>query len=215
MPSATAAAAAAARPASKGRVPVLLLALTVLWVACSWESGRIAVGVDAFPSGFYQQTMIENVAAVIEIRFLPDGRLLLGKKNGNLRISSPLTVTGDEESSTSLYLNLEDVVDDRGDRGFMSMALDPAFPVNGYIYIYYSHYQSERNRISRFTHQGDHSSLNTEQVIWQDNEIIQSCCHYGGSISFGPDGKIYLVSAYIFVCCISFSPHVECRDVRM
>ena len=74
--------------------------------------------------------------------------------------------------------------------------IDPNFAQNGYFYLYWLPRQ-EKFRVSRFTHvenEGGTSSraeYSSEVVLWKDTDDAPSCCHYGGGMGVGPDGKLY------------------------
>ena len=71
--------------------------------------------------------------------------------------------------------------------------------------MYYASSATDRARISRFEHRETLPiEANTETIIWEDPEdflgngatrtqqLNDRCCHYGGGLDFGPDGKLYL-----------------------
>ena len=77
-----------------------------------------------------------------------------------------------------------------GEQGFLSLALDPAFPTRPYIYTYYSASGPDRTVLSRFEVHDDQADTASELVI---KEFAQPHTnHKGGSIRFGPDGMLYL-----------------------
>src|SRR5690606_5364622 len=73
------------------------------------------------------------------------------------------------------------------------------------IYLYYSPASTHRFRVARFTHVENtggltsRANLTTEVEIWTDTDNVSSCCHYGGSLSIGPDDKLYLSTGDKFV----------------
>ena len=83
------------------------------------------------------------------------------------------------------------------EEGFFSLALDPEFDRNGYVYAYYSHQPGpdERStRLVRFETKGQGDSF----AIDGDSELIilevpqPEWPHNGGALAFGPDGTLYL-----------------------
>ena len=137
-------------------------------------------------SNFVQETVVA-ASQPMDIEFLPDGRMLVAQKAGAIRIGNP------NATSPSLvdYLRLPNV-NAGAERGLLDIELDPQFASNGFVYAYYANANNQRFRISRFQHQGATASLSSEQVIWEHPEIFTSCCHHGGGLAFGPDGKLYL-----------------------
>jgi glucose/arabinose dehydrogenase len=147
----------------------------------------------ALPPGFQQEVVLNGRDQPVFLEVLPDGRMLLLHKLGLISIFDPSV----QPALAQDYLQISDI-ETGGERGLTSLALDPNFAGNGYIYVYYTHASSSRNRISRFTHQGNTADLASETLIWEDNENWQSCCHFGGGIGFGPDGKLYLTTGEEF-----------------
>ncbi len=130
----------------------------------------------------------------ISMTFLPDNRMLLLSKNGEIRIVDPAT------GSNSLYMTINNI-DDGQERGLLDITLDPDFENNGYFYLYYTPDSPENARIARFTHEESSGgltstgNLSSELVVWEDTDGYLSCCHYGGGLDFGPDGKLWLTTS--------------------
>ncbi|MBN1239617.1 MAG: PQQ-dependent sugar dehydrogenase, partial [Gammaproteobacteria bacterium] len=137
--------------------------------------------------------MLSGLTAPVYLETLPDGRMLLLQKTGDILIFDP----AEQPAQTAPYLRITNI-ETGEERGLTSIALDPDFTSNGFIYVYYTHGTSRRNRVSRFTHSGSTASLASEVLIWQDNENWSNCCHYGGGIGFGPDGRLYLTTGEEF-----------------
>src|SRR5688500_1504081 len=62
-----------------------------------------------------------------------------------------ITDTSKTPMTSAYYLDSQSTVDASGERGLMSIALEPQFAQNKYVYIHYSK-KSAQYRISRFTH---------------------------------------------------------------
>ncbi len=149
--------------------------------------------VHALPPNFQDEPVLTGLNQPLNLAVLPDGRMLVLLKGGEIRIFDPATIP----ATSSNYLTITDI-ESGEERGLASIALDPDFAVNNYFYVYYTHGSSSRNRISRFTHNGNSADLASEFMIWQDNENWSDCCHYGGGLDFGPDGKLYLTTGEEF-----------------
>ncbi|MBS3803291.1 MAG: PQQ-dependent sugar dehydrogenase [Oleiphilaceae bacterium] len=147
----------------------------------------------ALPTNFQVETLISNLAQPVYLAELPDGRMLVGTKPGSIRIFN----SNDAAPSTTTYLEINNINSER-ERGLTSIAVDPQFESNGFIYVYYTHGTTQRNRISRFSHLDNFADPASELLIWEDNEDFLDCCHYGGGIGFGPDGKLYLTTGEEF-----------------
>ncbi|MBK7970241.1 MAG: PQQ-dependent sugar dehydrogenase [Bacteroidetes bacterium] len=114
----------------------------------------------------------------------PDGRIFIAEQNGALKIFK----NGALLSTPFVSLS----VDDNGERGLLGIAFDPAFNSNQYIYLYYTLSSGSNNRISRFTANGDVVVPGSEVVILNLDPLTSATNHNGGTMQFGPDGKLYV-----------------------
>ena len=126
------------------------------------------------------------------LEVLPDGRILVLEKEGDIRIVDPTQ----DVPTAEPYLSITNVNSER-ERGLTDIALDPDFENNNYFYVYYHTDGADgdipRARLSRFTNLGDNATLASEVVLWQDLDNSNlSPNHWGGGLDFGPDGKLYL-----------------------
>jgi|GEM_PF-2225366 len=130
----------------------------------------------------------------ISMTFLPDNRMLLLSKDGEIRIVDP------ETGSNSIYMTINNI-DSGQERGLLDITLDPDFENNGYFYLYYTPNNPENARIARFEHQENSGgltstgALNSEFTVWEDTDGYLACCHYGGGLDFGPDDKLWLTTS--------------------
>lgn len=144
-------------------------------------------------SGFRNELVFDGLVSPTAFTFLPDGRILVLQKNGEVFIGN----TSANPPALEPYLSLGDV-QTGGEKGLLNIALDPEFESNGQIYLYYVNNTTNRQRVSRFTHVEGAGGLDSradrssEFVVWEDNENWTTCCHYGGGLDFGPEGKLYL-----------------------
>ena len=82
-----------------------------------------------------------------------------------------------------------------GEQGLLSIALDPEFGANGYIYAHYSpSAEPGRTWLSRFETTGEGETLvidpGSELVLLRVRQPFTN--HNGGTVLFGPDGMLYL-----------------------
>ena len=95
-------------------------------------------------------------------------------------------------------LHEADHLDSSQERGLLDITLDPDFETNGHFYLYNTPIDPQRARITRFTHDenagglSSRGDLSSEFVVWQDTDGYLGCCHYGGGLDFGVDGKLWL-----------------------
>ena len=81
--------------------------------------------------------------------------------------------------------------------GLVGLALDPAFASNGFYYVFYTAASPLRDRVSRFTANGNTTVPGSELVIWQDIEPAADY-HHGGALEIGPDGLLYVSTGDFF-----------------
>ncbi|OKH18751.1 PQQ-dependent sugar dehydrogenase [[Limnothrix rosea] IAM M-220] len=121
-----------------------------------------------------------------DMAFLPDGRMLVIEKSGLIKIFEDPTVPN---SNTEIYMDLSDQVFDDKERGLLAIELDPNFETNGHFYLFYTNSDESRTTVSRFQHvenSGGVSSrgeIGNETVLWQEHDIVSSCCHQGGGLA--------------------------------
>ena len=79
------------------------------------------------------------------------------------------------------------------ERGMLSVAVDPNFASNNFIYIYYSANKSGGcfNRVSRFTLPSSNTISRTTEKVLIDN-IKGDGFHNAGDLAFGADGNLYV-----------------------
>src|SRR6185369_3625264 len=114
----------------------------------------------------------------------PDGRLFVAEQGGRLRVikNNALLPTP--------FVTL--TVESSGERGLLGIAFDPGFATNHWVYVYYTATTpSVHNRVSRLTANGDVAVAGSETVLLE-LENLNATNHNGGSIHFGPDGKLYV-----------------------
>ena len=111
----------------------------------------------------------------------PDGRLFYAERAGTIRTFDGKTsrVFATVSASTS------------GERGLLGLAVSPSFPSDHFVYAFYSRADDEsRQRVVRWTDQGGTGARLT--TIIDNLPAGNDCCHKGGRLAFGPDGKLYV-----------------------
>jgi glucose/arabinose dehydrogenase len=75
------------------------------------------------------------------------------------------------------------------EQGLLGLAVDPGWPTEGWVYVYYTAREPLQNRIIRLRKRGD-GSLQRRRLT----SIPAASVHNGGPIHFGPDGMLYAVT---------------------
>jgi glucose/arabinose dehydrogenase len=117
----------------------------------------------------------------VTIEFAPDGRIFILERAGGVRIYKNNTLL------STPFVTLPTL--STGDRGLIGIAFDPNFTSNKWVYFYFTK-SDQINRVVRYDATGDVAS-GDPVVIYQAPDISQQL-HVGGTIAFGPDGKLYV-----------------------
>jgi glucose/arabinose dehydrogenase len=124
---------------------------------------------------------VPNAAFPSAVAFAPDGRLFYAElTTGNVR------VVQSGQLLAQPWANLP--VNTNGEQGLLSIAFDPAFATNGFVYFFHTHPNPLRNRVVRFT---DAANQGTNLSVIVDN-LPATQFHNGGRIKFGADGLLYV-----------------------
>jgi glucose/arabinose dehydrogenase len=155
-------------------------------VAFPFLLGVLSVGAATLPAGFTETQFGSNLnGAPTAMTFAPDGRLFVCLQTGQLRVIKNGTLLA------TPFVSL--TVDSDGERGLLGVAFDPDFSTNQFVYLYHTVAGSPaHNRISRFTADGDVAVAGSEAIILDLDNLSSATNHNGGSIHFGPDGKLYV-----------------------
>ncbi len=123
----------------------------------------------------------------VSFRFAPDGRIFFNEKNtGSIRIIQGGSVL------TTPFATLA-VATDGLEQGLLGLALDPAFSVNGFVYVYYTDSDGSyyHGRITRFTATGN-TGVDPLNIFDVRDPSPATTNHNGGYLRFGPDGKLFV-----------------------
>ncbi len=161
--------------------------VVTLVVGLFLASGVSVIHAQTFPAGFSQTLVANGLSSPTVVKFAPDSRIFVCQQNGALRVIK----NGSLLSTSFIQLTVDNV----GERGLIGLAFDPNFTTNQYIYLYYTVPASGtvvvHNRVSRFTANGDVVVPGSETVLL-DLENLGPTNHNGGSMDFGPDGRLYI-----------------------
>ena len=141
------------------------------------------------PSGFSETRIGAAIPRTTSMTLAPDGRIFVSEQDGDLRVIKNGTLLSTPFVSVTTA--------NTGERGLIGTAFDPQFATNRYIYAFYTHDNNGtiRNRVSRFTastSNPDRAEAGSETVIFETDALGSSDWHNGGSLHFGPDGKLYI-----------------------
>src|SRR5215475_14696624 len=153
-------------------------------MACALFAALLAAPAHAAPPAGFQDSLVLGSGLNDPTGFdiAPDGRIFVLEREGSVKIikngqllAQPFAVLPSAAS---------------GDRGLIGIAFDPQYgQANNYVYFYYTG-TDLKNHLVRFDGSGDMGSAGPFQIF--ETETPSQELHVGGSIAFGPDGKLYL-----------------------
>src|SRR5688572_18456965 len=159
------------------RVAILLLMHALVETVPSYAQ--------VFPTDFARVLLTNGIENPTAMAFAPDGRIFVAEQAGKLRVIKNNALL------PMAFLQLS--VNASGERGLIGIALDPDFPTNNHLYLYYTVPTAPiHNRISRFTANGDVVLAGSESIVLELDPLSGATNHNGGAMHFGKDRKLYV-----------------------
>ena len=161
-------------------------------------AARPAEAAPTLPPGF-QDELVTAIDRPMDVAFVPGGRILIARFPGVVRMFKNGSL--DPVATPALTISAKTCSD--GERGLMSVAVDPQFESNHYIYLYYTFKNngtscpvgsntSPVNRVSRFV-LGDNDLIDpASEVVLIDGIPAPAQYHIGADLQFGKDGYLYI-----------------------
>lgn len=135
---------------------------------------------------FRADVIVDDLDIPWGLEFLPDGRLLISEREGDLLIVTPGEKPVKVDNSPKVLA--------KGQGGLLDLELHPQYNQNGWIYIAYSSPNINNNSIGNTTIM--RARLNGEELI--DNEVIFKAMpetgnwyHFGCKLEFDNEGYLY------------------------
>jgi glucose/arabinose dehydrogenase len=119
------------------------------------------------------------------LAFAPDGRLFYAERAGTVRVwqngasrvfATVPTVTTESSGSYS-------------ERGLLGLAISPSFGSDHLVFAFYSDTDYVHQHVIRWVDCGG-TATNASVIVTLPSG--SDCCHKGGRLAFGPDGKLYV-----------------------
>ncbi|HEV3231779.1 MAG TPA: PQQ-dependent sugar dehydrogenase, partial [Candidatus Dormibacteraeota bacterium] len=119
----------------------------------------------------------------VALAFAPDGRLFWAERSGVVRVW--------QNGQAKLFADVSGGTSTSGERGLLGLAISPTFASDHYVYAFQSLASGSAQQVVRWTDDchGDSSNLT---VVVPNLPAGGDCCHKGGRVAFGPDGKLYV-----------------------
>ena len=121
------------------------------------------------------------------LALLPDGRWLVTERSGKLSIIAPDGTKGAAIAGLP-------AVDARGQGGLLDVVVGPSFANDRMIYWSYAEPREGGNAtsVARGALSADGSRVDNVQVIFRALPIYDGDKHFGSSLAFAPDGKLFV-----------------------
>lgn len=130
---------------------------------------------------------IVNVPDAVFLTAPPnDTRLFIVTRKGTVRI-----MQGGALQPTPL-LDISTLTSSDGEGGLLSMAFDPRFATNGYLYLYYTDLAHNIVLERRMVPPGSNAATPSSALVLLRIPHPNYTNHYGGLVSFGADGYLYM-----------------------
>ncbi|MGH1364892.1 MAG: ThuA domain-containing protein [Calditrichia bacterium] len=151
-----------------------------------FAAGDVSAECGATIEQNYEKVVLDdNTQNPMELAVAPDGRVFYVERTGEVKRFDP----ADNSVQQVAQLNVSTAQED----GLLGIALDPDFDTNQWIYLFYSPAGTiPRQLVSRFTYTNDIIDLGSEVVLLEIPVQRDECCHSGGSLSFGPNGNLFI-----------------------
>ncbi|HSS10039.1 MAG TPA: PQQ-dependent sugar dehydrogenase [Acidimicrobiales bacterium] len=119
------------------------------------------------------------------LAFGPDGRLFFAERPGVVRVW--------EDGAARVFATVPTVTTERdggySERGLLGLAISPTFARDHFVYAFYSGSDYAHQRVVRWT---DCGGVGRDPTVLLTFPSGGDCCHKGGRLTFGPDGKLYV-----------------------
>jgi glucose/arabinose dehydrogenase/PKD repeat protein len=191
--------------------PAALATALALALVAAWAP---SVQAQPLQPGFTESVVFSGLNEPTDVAFASDGRVFISEKSGLIKVFSSLSAT-----TPTIAADLRTEVYNFWDRGLLSIALDPQFPVRPYLYALYSRDAVIGGVAPKWGKAGADSDpcptppgptdegcvISTRlmkmtvsgNAVTSQQPLIDGWCqqfpsHSAGGLVFGPDGMLYL-----------------------
>jgi len=141
----------------------------------------------AAPSRFSIEQVAEGLGIPWSIEFLPDGRILVSERPGQLRIV--------DDGELGAPIGGLPEVEARGQGGLLDLALDPDFEDNRWVYFSFAEPRGGSGNgtsVGRGRLADDERSLQDVEIVFRQQPAWDSRLHFGSRLVFAPDGTLFV-----------------------
>lgn len=177
----------------------------IVWKKRAHFALLIAAGLTLFPyDGSAQDRTVTTSAGLLRVEpvarmlehpwgmaFLPDGRMLVTERPGQLRIVSPNgEISAPVQGVPDVYAE--------GQGGLLDVALDPNHEANALVYLTYAEAGDGGASTAVARARLDGAQLRDVNVIFRQQPKVSGDKHFGSRIAFAPDGTMFVTLAERF-----------------
>ena len=157
-----------------------VLSLSLLPAACVAENRTI----DTEAGKIRVETLASGLDHPWGMAFLPDGRMLVTERAGDLRLLTPDgTLSGPLAGVPEVWA--------KGQGGLLDVALDPAFAENSLVYLSYAEPGDDGAGTAVARGRLTDTGLEDVKVIFRQTPKVSGGRHFGGRLEFAPDGTLF------------------------
>ncbi|MEZ0244657.1 MAG: PQQ-dependent sugar dehydrogenase [Sphingomonas sp.] len=168
-----------------------LLPVIALLAACNGGAGASAQSQAPSADKPFKVEVIADFDAPWAMTFLPDGRMLVTEKQGQLLLVSKDGLTRTVVAGTPAVMS-------EGQGALMDVVLHPKFKTNKLVYFSFSEANADGLKgvaLARGTLvDGKSPSLKDVQVIFRASPYVEGNGHFSGRIAFSPDGYLFFTN---------------------
>jgi glucose/arabinose dehydrogenase/PKD repeat protein len=191
--------------------PLALACAVALSALAAWSPSAPAAPLQP---GFTESVVFNGMTEPTDVAFAADNRVFVAEKSGLIKVFPNLSTP-----TPTIAADLRTQVYNFWDRGLLSIALDPQFPIDPYLYALYTRDAEIGGTAPRWGQPGATSDpcptppgptdngcvVSTRlakltlsgNVVTEEQTLIDDWCqqfpsHSAGGLVFGPDGMLYL-----------------------
>ncbi|WP_240229923.1 PQQ-dependent sugar dehydrogenase [Devosia lacusdianchii] len=171
----------------------LLISSAIAGLALSSPSSAWAQTTESSAGPLTATVLAEGLDHPWALGFLPDGRMLVTERSGQLRVINDGAVGEPIAGTPDVY--------NEGQGGLLDLALAPDFETSGQIYLTFSERAEDAGLqrgqgtavlSAKLVLEGDGGRLEDSQVIFRMNKFTTTNRHFGSRVVIGNDGNLFV-----------------------
>jgi glucose/arabinose dehydrogenase/type 1 glutamine amidotransferase/cytochrome c551/c552 len=126
-----------------------------------------------------------------EMAILPNLDILIVQRKGEVMFYNHINKKVTQVAKLDVYhkSNAKGV---NAEEGLIGVTADPNYSKNNFVYLFYATKDTAANRLSRFVLKNGKFDKSSEKKIIDVGTTRDICCHTAGSLSFAPDGTLFI-----------------------